>query len=194
MVVELVKSTGDIYSSSCSCIILTGNFHGLQAATNIGNVSKSTIAGQPHQSSAAIPLSSHSPNVVPTTVPTLHSAISLPTSTPPVMPFLDAHESSSNTSRATNLVKPSFFAPASSSSTLMMPPVASSMPASPPLHPPLTMQRLYGTPLLQPFPPPTPPPSLTPTPNYGSVITRDKVRDALLKLVQVCPIFLHYLY
>ncbi|KAG1331049.1 mRNA-decapping enzyme-like protein [Cocos nucifera] len=158
------------------------NFFG--AATNIGSVSKPTITGQPHQSSAAIPLSSHAPNIIPTTVPTLHSALSLPTSTPPLMPFLDVHESSSNTGWATNLVKPSFFAPASSSSSLMMPPVASSMPASPPLHPPVTMQRPYGTPLLQPFPPPTPPPSLTPTPNYGSVITRDRVRDALLKLVQ----------
>ncbi|XP_019702778.1 mRNA-decapping enzyme-like protein isoform X3 [Elaeis guineensis] len=153
------------------------------AATNIGSVSKPTIIGQPHQSSAAIPLSSHAPNIIPTTVPTLHSALSLPTSAPPLMPFLDAHESSSNTSRATNLVKPSFFAPASTSSSLMMPPVASSMPASPPLHPPVTMQRPYGTPLLQPFPPPTPSPSLTP-PNYGSVITKDRVRDALLKLVQ----------
>ncbi|XP_017697325.2 mRNA-decapping enzyme-like protein isoform X1 [Phoenix dactylifera] len=154
------------------------------AATNIGNVSKSTITGQPHQSSAAIPLSSPAPNVIPTTVPTLHSALSPPTSAPPLKSFLDVHESSSKTSRATNLVKPSFFAAASSSSSLMMPPVASSMPASPPLHPPVTMQRPYGTPLLQPFPPPTPPPSLTPTPNYGSVITRDRVRDALLKLVQ----------
>jgi mRNA-decapping enzyme 1B len=40
--------------------------------------------------------------------------------------------------------------------------------------------------LLQPFPPPTPPPSLTPAQNDGAVISRDKVKDALQRLVQVC--------
>ncbi|RVW48049.1 hypothetical protein CK203_073520 [Vitis vinifera] len=43
--------------------------------------------------------------------------------------------------------------------------------------------------MLQPFPPPAPPASLTPTsspsPNYGPVINRDKVRDALLLLAQI---------
>jgi mRNA-decapping enzyme 1B len=39
--------------------------------------------------------------------------------------------------------------------------------------------------LLQPFPPPTPPPSLTPAQNDGAVISRDKVKDALQRLVQV---------
>lgn len=193
MVVKLGKKCCTcIYSSSCSCISLTGIFHGLQTATNIGNISNSTVTGRQHQSSPAIPSSSHAPNVIPSPAPALQSALSLPTSTPPLMPLLDVHDSSSNISRATNLVKPSLFAPAPSSS-LMMPPLASSMPTAPPLHPPLTMQRPYGTPLLQPFPPPTPPPSLTPTPNYSLVITRDRVQDALLKLVQVCPSALCYL-
>lgn len=60
------------------------------------------------------------------------------------------------------------------------------------LHPPLNLQRPYGAPMLQPFPPPTPPPSLTPTssplpPSYGPVITKDKVREALLLVAQVFP-------
>ncbi|KAK7847448.1 hypothetical protein CFP56_006621 [Quercus suber] len=42
--------------------------------------------------------------------------------------------------------------------------------------------------MLQPFPPPTPPLSLTPSSspsNDGLLISRDKVRDALLMLVQI---------
>ncbi|KAG6478236.1 hypothetical protein ZIOFF_061671 [Zingiber officinale] len=76
--------------------------------------------------------------------------------------------------RPTNLVKPSFFLPAFA---LLMPAVPSSVPAAPPLHPPATMQLPFGTPLLQPFPPPTPSAFLAPTQSFGPVITRDKVRD-----------------
>lgn len=65
------------------------------------------------------------------------------------------------------------------------------------LHPPVNLQRPYGTPMLQPFPPPTPPPSLTPnnappTPNDGPLISREKVRDALLMLVQVFSSFVSF--
>nr|DAD43967.1 TPA_asm: hypothetical protein HUJ06_002197 [Nelumbo nucifera] len=156
------------------------------AAMNIGNTPGGAISGQPHQSSATIPLSSHTPSVVPSPVPALQMPSALPASSTPIMPLLDTTESSGS-NRATNLVKPSsFFTPPPSSSALM-PPI-SSMPTAPPLHPPVNLQRPYGTPLLQPFPPPTPPPSLTPAPapapNYGPVINRDKVRDALLRLVQ----------
>ena len=71
----------------------------------------------------------------------------------------------------------------------MMPPPSSSTPTASAVHPPLILQRPYGTPMLQPFPPPTPPASLNPgTPPTlygGSLISRDKVRNALLMLVQV---------
>ncbi|KAJ7948022.1 mRNA-decapping enzyme-like protein [Quillaja saponaria] len=105
----------------------------------------------------------------------------------PIMSQIDTPESTSNGHRSTNLVKPSsFFVPPPSSATMMMPPVSSSMPTAPPLYPAIGLQRPYGAPMLQPFPPPTPPLSLTPanttTPNY--VITREKVRDSLLVLVQ----------
>ncbi len=78
-----------------------------------------------------------------------------------------------------------------------MPPISSSVPTTPALHPPLNLQRPYGTPMLQPFPPPTPPPSLTPSsapPFDGLLISRDRVRDALLVLVQVLPSFLFFIF
>ncbi|KAJ0969686.1 hypothetical protein J5N97_022563 [Dioscorea zingiberensis] len=65
------------------------------------------------------------------------------------------------------------------------------MPTAPPLHPPVTMQRPYGTPLLQPFPPPTPPPSLTPASNYAPVITREK-SDQFIDMVYREMVNAHY--
>ncbi|KAJ6802967.1 mRNA-decapping enzyme-like protein isoform X1 [Iris pallida] len=152
------------------------------AAMNIGNVPSATISGQPLHSSSTLPLASHTPSVIPCTLPKLQPVSSLPTSSNPLLPILDAQESNNNDNRATNLLKPTFFLPPSSSS-LLMPPITSSVPTAPPLHPPVTMQGPYGTPLLQPFPPPTPPPSLTPAPS-GPIITKEKVRDALVRLVQ----------
>ncbi|KAL5710529.1 hypothetical protein ACHQM5_021079 [Ranunculus cassubicifolius] len=65
----------------------------------------------------------------------------------------------------------------------MMQPIPSPKPTAPPLH--LPLQRPYGAPLLQPFPHPNQPPSLTPTtPSNRPVITRDKVQDTLVRLVQ----------
>ncbi|KAL0910469.1 hypothetical protein M5K25_021454 [Dendrobium thyrsiflorum] len=148
---------------------------------SIGNVSNTTIPGSLHQSSTPTP---HTPSVPLPLVSTIQTAPSLPSSSPPLMSVLDTLEANGGNNLINSLVKPSLFAPSPSSSALLMPPISSSVPTAPPLHPPVSMQRPYGTPLLQPFPPPNPPPSLTPTQNYGSVITRDKVRDALLRLVQ----------
>ena len=165
----------------------------LQAAMNIGsNTSNVANSGQSYQPSITVPSFSHAPSVVPSPVPTLQVP-SLPrsaSSTPP-LPIHETPDPISSSNLATNLVKPSsFFAPPSSSSALIMPPMPSSMPTAG-LHPPLNLQRPYGAPMLQPFPPPAPPASLTPTsspsPNYGPVINRDKVRDALLLLAQVFP-------
>uniref|UniRef100_A0A7N0V0J5 mRNA-decapping enzyme-like protein n=1 Tax=Kalanchoe fedtschenkoi TaxID=63787 RepID=A0A7N0V0J5_KALFE len=106
----------------------------------------------------------------------------------PVMPLRDNSDRGVNSSRVTNLVKPSTFFTPASSPPLMAPSITSSTPTAPPNHPPVSLQRHYGAPLLQPFPPPAPPPSLTPSaapgPNYGPVINRDKVREAVLNLVQ----------
>ncbi|KAG9459030.1 hypothetical protein H6P81_003538 [Aristolochia fimbriata] len=165
------------------------------AAMSMGpSTSNIPITAQQHQSPSPLSLSSsHVPNPISPAAPP-HQIPSPPlpnSSLTPLVPFLDNTDTNA-TSRTTNLVKPSFFSPPTSSSMLMMPPpITSSVPPSapmpptaPPLHPPVTLQRPYGTPLLQPFPPPTPSPSLTPTPNYGPVITREKVRDALVRLVQ----------
>ncbi|CAL5423968.1 unnamed protein product [Camellia sinensis] len=157
------------------------------AAMIIGNVSNAAMTGQPYQLSAVIPPSR--PPSVPPTAPTIQMPSPPLSASTSLMPLLDNPEISNNSNQATNLVKPSsFFSPPPSSSTLVMPPVSPSMPTAPPLQPVASLQRPYGAPLLQPFPPPTPPPSLTPTSvpaaNYGPVISRDKVRDAFQILVQ----------
>lgn len=164
------------------------------AAMNIGgaplNVANSR---QAYHTSAPVPSSSFAPSVVPSPAQTPQApALPLSTSSTPIPLHGTSDPNNSNSSvrvATTNLVKPSsFFAPPSSAS-LMIPPISSSLPTVTGLQAPPSLQRPYGTPLLQPFPPPTPPPSLTPnsspTPvNNGPLITRDKVRDALLLLVQ----------
>ncbi|KAK9185594.1 hypothetical protein WN943_025950 [Citrus x changshan-huyou] len=109
-----------------------------------------------------------------------------PLSTPtPLIPPVDTSESGNWTP---NLVKRSlFFVPPPSSYARMMQLVSSSTPTAPPLNPRLSLQRPYGAPVLQPFPPPTPPPSLTPalTSNSRAFISKEKVRETLLVLVQV---------
>ncbi|KAG2686672.1 hypothetical protein I3760_09G017000 [Carya illinoinensis] len=163
------------------------------AATNIGssglNLANSRQSSQPsYHSSATLPLSSHSPSVVssPTPTPQVLSLSLLASSNP--TPLHETFDPISNSNQVANLLKPSsFFSPPSSSSALMMQPISSSVPTAPALHPPLNLQRPYGTPMLQPFPPPTPPPSLTPSSapqNDAPFISRDRVRDALVMLVQ----------
>ncbi|KAF2310658.1 hypothetical protein GH714_016110 [Hevea brasiliensis] len=161
-----------------------------ETAMSIGNASNATAVGQPYQSSTPVPLPSYPTSVPTPTVPTLQIPSPPLSASTPLMPILDAPDANSTSNRATNLVKPSsFFVPAPSSSARVMPLVSSSIPTAPPLNPTVSLHRPYGAPLLQPFPPPNPPPSLTPasvpTANYGPVISKDKVRDALLVLVQV---------
>ncbi|KAJ6986110.1 mRNA-decapping enzyme-like protein [Populus alba x Populus x berolinensis] len=156
-------------------------------AMTIGTASTAAVAGQSYQSSIPIPLHSQLTSVASSTMPTLQIPSPPLSASIPLMPLLDVSEISSSSNRTANLVKPSFFVPPSSS-TQIMPPVSSSIPTAPPLNPPTSLHRPYGAPLLQPFPPPTPPPSLTPasvpSPNHGPFISKDKVRDALLALVQ----------
>ncbi|XP_034222888.1 mRNA-decapping enzyme-like protein isoform X3 [Prunus dulcis] len=173
-------------SSSTACIVTDVpddpafvNF--FSTATTIVNSSTTTITGQPYQPSSTISLPSHPVGVAPSPIP------SMQISSATLAPFLDIPESHSNTKLVNNLVKPSsFFVPPSSSPT-SMPRVSSSVPTAPHLHPAVSLQRPYGAPLLQPFPPPAPPPSLTPASfpilNCGPV-NRDKVRNALMLLVQ----------
>ncbi|XP_022747285.1 mRNA-decapping enzyme-like protein [Durio zibethinus] len=152
------------------------------AAMNLGtNAPNGTKPVQPYHYISTTPLSSHSPPAIST--PTFAPSVSsLPFSAPPSL------DSVSSSNLVTNLVKPSSFFTPPSSSSLMMPPSSSSTPTASALHPPLNLQRPYGTPMLQPFPPPSPPASLTPgappTLHDGSLISRDKVRNALLMLVQ----------
>ncbi|CAK9320189.1 unnamed protein product [Citrullus colocynthis] len=158
------------------------------AAMNIGsNAPNIPDSRQPYHATAVNPPSLLAPNVV--SAPALAPQPSFPiaassTLTSPYGP----PDPNNGANQVTNLVKPSsFFPPPSFSSAPMRPSLPSSMPM-PTLHPPLNLHSPYGTPMLQPFPPPNPPPSLTPGSapalNDGPVISRDKVRDALLMLVQ----------
>ncbi|GFQ05891.1 mRNA-decapping enzyme-like protein [Phtheirospermum japonicum] len=162
----------------------------MQNAMNIRNPPNVAISGQPYHSSSSV-VSAHPQNVTLTTLPSpsAQKPTTLSASTP-IMSVFENPESVSK--RSTDLVKPSSFFGTlpSSSSPSVMPPMTPSVPTAPPLNTPGNQQRPYGAPLLQPFPPPTPPPSLTPTavgtPNYGPVISREKVGEALQMLVQVC--------
>lgn len=148
------------------------------------------ISGQPFNPSATVMPTPHPQNVSLPPLATAQPPSNISASTP-IMSILENSERTTS-QRSADLVKPStFFGPPPTSAGLVAPPVPSSVPTAPPLNPPGNLQRPYGAPLLQPFPPPTPPPSLTPTaptPNYGSVISREKVRDALQILVQVWSI------
>ncbi|KAH9659773.1 mRNA-decapping enzyme-like protein [Citrus sinensis] len=139
-------------------------------ALTVGNTSNAAISAQPYQSNTTISLPSHHASVASPIVPTLQiPSPSLSAPTP-------------------NLVKPSlFFVPPPSSYARMMQLFSSSTPTAPPLNPPPSLQRPYGAPVLQPFQPPTPPPSLTPalTSDSGPFISKEKVRETLLVLVQV---------
>ncbi|KAL5205006.1 hypothetical protein ABZP36_009877 [Zizania latifolia] len=152
------------------------------SAASIGNVSSAPMAGRAHPSPESV-VSSHVPLIIPSATPTHQIRPPLGGSSAPPLPLRDTNVHSS---RSTNLVTPAFFAPPSSSSTSMVPPASSMIPTAPPLHPTsASSQRApYGAPLLQPFPPPTPPPSLTPSYSDGPIILRDKVKEALQRLVQ----------
>ncbi|XP_062204706.1 mRNA-decapping enzyme-like protein [Phragmites australis] len=151
-------------------------------AATIGSVSSAPMAGRTHPSTESI-ASSHVPLMVPAATPAHQIPHPLGGSSAPPLPL---HDANARVSHSTNLLTPAFFAPPSPSLTSVAPPVSSVMPTAPPLHPNSASAQPppYGTPLLQPFPPPTPPPSLTPAHNDGPVISRDKVKDALQRLVQ----------
>ncbi|KAJ8767766.1 hypothetical protein K2173_020706 [Erythroxylum novogranatense] len=158
-------------------------------ALTIGTASNVLVAGHPYPASIPLTLPSYPTTVTSTTLPTLQIPSPPPSASTPPMLSIDSSDINTNRNRAASLIKPSsFFIPPSPSSTRTTPTIYSSIPTAPPLNPPMNLQRSYGAPLLQPFPPPTPSPSLTPaslpTPNYGPVFSRDKVRDALLVLFQ----------
>ncbi|XP_047940343.1 mRNA-decapping enzyme-like protein isoform X2 [Salvia hispanica] len=164
----------------------SSNANATENTMNIGSAPNTAISGQPFNPSATAIPTSHPQNVTLPTLATAQPPSNLSASTP-IMSILENTERTTS-QRSTDLVKPStFFGPPPSSSGLVIPPVSSTVPTAPPLNPQGNLQRPYGAPLLQPFPPPTPPQSLTPTtptPNYGPVISREKVRDALQLLVQ----------
>lgn len=174
------QSTASTITNAPDDSSFTNFFNG---AMNLGKTSNVSNSGQQHlPPGAAVPLSSRSPSLPPTNVSVLQSPSTLPTSSALSRPLADTSDRNINNHPA-NLVSPAtFFMPPSSP---VMQPLPSSRPAAPPLH--LPLQRPYGAPLLQSYPPPTPPPSLTPTTPYNNniqFISRDKVRNTLMRLAQ----------
>ncbi|XP_003577832.1 mRNA-decapping enzyme-like protein [Brachypodium distachyon] len=154
-------------------------------AASIGSVSSAPMVGRGYPPSDSVG-SSHVPMIISSAAPTHQIPLPLEASSAPPLPLQD---NNAHASHSTNLVTPAFFAPPSSSAASLAPLASSMLPTAPPLHPTLSSaqhsQYGHGTPLLQPFPPPAPPPSFAPAHNNeGPVISRDKVKDALLRLVQ----------
>ncbi|KAJ4869216.1 mRNA-decapping enzyme-like protein [Raphanus sativus] len=153
------------------------------SARSLGN----TSAGSPYMSSANHP-QPHQPTIAPATAapPQILSPPPLPSSSP-LMPLFDnnPHRISSNSDVHTGLVAPSSVFGGPPGMMMAQPHLipGSSMPSAPPLNLNNTatyyQQRPLGTPMLQAFPPP----SLAPV-NNVPVINRDKVKEALLALVQ----------
>ncbi|KAL6145522.1 PREDICTED: mRNA-decapping enzyme-like protein [Fragaria vesca subsp. vesca] len=162
------------------------------AAMNIGGNTSNMANSRPtYPSSGTAPPFSYAPSVISSPAPSpLVPALSLSASSTQ-NPLPSTSDLTTSNSRVANLIKPDDFFPLpASSSSGIVPPISSAVPVptAGALHPPVNLQRPYGTPMLQPFPPPAPPPSLTPnappTPNDGPHISREKVREALLMLVQ----------
>ena len=173
-----------------------------QAAANAGGTASVAVAGQPNQSFGAIPLSHAPPSTITSQSPGLHHLLPSQASSVSGIPA-DVHGGTGPIVRSTSLVNPSHFSPLTSAQTAMVR-SNSAVPTAPPQHPRNAQQPQsapllqpfplptaspsppYGTPLLQPFPPPNPSPSLASAPVYNPALSRDKVRDALLRLVEVC--------
>ncbi|CAN6180337.1 unnamed protein product [Urochloa humidicola] len=170
------------------------------AAANAGGTS-SVAVGQQNQSFGAVPFSTHAPtSTISSQSPGLHHLLPSQASSVSGIPA-DVHGGTGPIVRSASLVNPSHFSPLTSSQTTMVR-SNSAVPTAPPQHPRTAQQPQsapllqpfplptaspsppYGTPLLQPFPPPNPSPSLASTPVYSPALSRDKVRDALLRLVE----------
>ncbi|XP_022546398.2 mRNA-decapping enzyme-like protein isoform X1 [Brassica napus] len=159
------------------------------SAMSLGNTTSGSASGPPYQTLVDT-RQPHQPTISPAAAapPQILSPPPLPSSSP-LMPLFDNNRNriSSNKSNVhTDLVTPSsFFSPPRMMAQPHFIP-GSSMPSAPPLNLNNTtyyQQGPHGTPMLQPFPPP----SLAPAHN-GSFINRDKVKEALLALVQVCSL------
>ncbi|CAN6884154.1 unnamed protein product [Brassica oleracea] len=154
------------------------------SAMALGNTSSGQTSGPPYQQPSPIPLQPHQPTLAPPAATAAPPQILSPPplqSSSPMMPLFDNNPDliSNKSNVHTDLVTPSsFFGPPRMMAQPHLIP-GSSMPTTNATH----QQRPYGTPMLQPFPPPTPPASLAPA-HSGPVINRDKVKEALLSLVQ----------
>nr|GMC84409.1 mRNA-decapping enzyme-like protein [Ipomoea batatas] len=155
------------------------------AATSIGsNSANITNTRQPGYSSAQTVYStSHvpGPQSSPLSPSTLQFSALRPSA--PLIPSMSVRDGSDPTNKAnqvSSLVKPSTFFTPQSSPALLLAPISSSI-STPAVHPPLNLHRPHDAPMLQHFPPPSPTSNATPS---NAPLDREKIRDALIMLVQ----------
>lgn len=140
---------------------------------------------QPSYSSAQTVYStSHVPGPLPSSplsTPTVQFSALRPSAPLNSMSLDDGSDPTYKANQVASLIKPSSFFTPQSSPALLLAPISSSI-STPAVHPPLNLHRPHDAPTLQPFPPL----SLTsnPTPS-NAPLDREKIRDALIMLVQV---------
>ncbi|XP_049407049.1 mRNA-decapping enzyme-like protein isoform X1 [Solanum stenotomum] len=156
-------------------------------AATIGHTSSTVMnSGLPyHYPVQTVDPSTRVPSPLPSPAPILQ--VSLPVQSAPSLPPQSRRDSANlinSTNYPANLVKPSFFTPPVS--PVLVTTSVSSATSTPTLYPHVNPQRPHGTPLVQPFRPPTSPPFLTSTqiPPQSVTLSREKVQDMLLMLVQ----------
>lgn len=161
----------------------------LQTATTIGLASSNVVSsGLPyHYPAQTVDPSTRVPSPLPSPAPILQ--VSLPVQSAPSLAPQSRRDSAkliNSVNHPASLVKPSFFTP-SASPVLVTTSVSSA--TLTPGYPHVNPQHPHGTRLVQLFPPPTSTPFLTSTqisPHSGT-LSREKVHDMLLMLVQVYP-------
>ncbi|XP_055812340.1 mRNA-decapping enzyme-like protein isoform X3 [Solanum dulcamara] len=156
-------------------------------AATIGHTSSNVEnSGLPyHYRAQAVDPSTRVLSPLPSPAPILQ--VSLPVQSAPSLPPQSRRDSANLINSANypaNLVKPSFFTPPAS--PVLVTTSVSSATLTPALYAHVNPQHPHGTPLVQPFPPPTSPPFLTSTqiPPQSGTLSREKVQDVLLMLVQ----------
>jgi mRNA-decapping enzyme 1B len=167
-----------------------------------------TGATGPNQSFRTVPSPSHQPHSASVSQTSLlHNLLPSQTSSVHMRPFDAIVSHNSGTIQPSSLVQlnPTLLPPMTSTQTTVVTAASPSLSVLPPVHPPLASHQPqsvplhhhpfplhmlspappHGMPLLQPFPPPKPSPLLTPAASYAPELTRDQVKGALLRLVQV---------
>ncbi|PHU06402.1 mRNA-decapping enzyme-like protein [Capsicum chinense] len=155
-------------------------------AATIGHTSSNVVNSRLpyHYPAQTVDPSRRVPSPLPSSASIL--LVSLPVQSAPSLPPQSRRDSANlinSVNHPGNLVKPSFFTPPASPVLVTTPVSATSTPV---IYPHVNPRHPHGTPLVQPFSPAASSPFLTSTqipPNSGT-LSREKIQDVLLMLVQ----------